>query len=79
MQMCSSLFSRYIIVSGFINGVSDCCNIPSSLVCLICFPMFALAEYGTGLDKPIIGVLSVMLNLYSYTSCFAGLVVKNFL
>ena len=42
-----------------------------------CFLTPTLTEYDTVLEWPIIGVLSVMLNLYSYALHFRGLVVKN--
>ena len=77
IQMCGSLSSRYNIVNGFMNDESDNSNIPSSITCSICFLTPALAEYGTGLEWPIIEVVSVMLNLYSYPLRFPGLAVKN--
>ena len=77
VPMRRSLFSRYTVVSGFTNDESDYSNISSSIICWTCFLTLTLAEYGTGLEWPIIGAVSVMLNLYSYTLLFPGLMVNN--
>jgi hypothetical protein len=77
IQMRRSLFSRYSIVNGFMNDQSDNSNIPSSIICSIRFLTPAVAEYGTGLEGLIVGVVSVILNVYSYTLHISGLMVKN--
>jgi len=55
------------------NDKSDNSNIPSSIICTFSVQ----AEYGTGLEWFIIGVVSVMLNLYTFTLYFLGLLVKK--
>ena len=59
------------------NDKLDNSNITSSIVFQFCFLTLALAEYGKGLEWPIIGAVSVTLNLYSYTLHFPSLVGKN--
>ena len=76
-QMRGCLFSRYTIVNGFMYYESDDSIIPSSIICTFCFLTSALAEYGTGVEWLIIGVVSVMLHLYTFTLHFPVLVVKN--
>ena len=77
IQMLGSLFSRYTVVNGHMYDESDNSNIPFSIICTFCYLTSPLAQYGTGLEWPIIGVVSVMLNLYTFSLYFLGLLVKK--
>jgi hypothetical protein len=48
------------------NDESDNSNIPSSIICSVCLLTSVLAEYGTGMEWPIIGFLSVILSQHPY-------------